>query len=304
MNIIKAFPDEHLWSVASRSIKWSGFDNSSIFIDKFGIDRSHIKPSKGDCHNIAKLAKFKEFDQLQKSGSSFLLWHLNFDNTERANNELSCTQYQQARESQLIVCNEWKFCPSCVRENRTMYGTAYWHNKHNLPFVTHCTKHNMPLTHVANLKNLDSLIMPNRLTGDYIQPQLYGEEFLQWSSFVEGIFNLLVRNPSAATNLRQKVWSKLYPVPNKIHKRRSYFNNLLSKLEATVPISILKHCFQFYSNAKRKKSNILFTTYKRDGIQIRNPVYMLIILYWIELEDSSVFGDFYDITKITGNSAK
>lgn len=304
MNIVKAFPDEHVWSVAARSIKWSGFNSSSIFNDKFGIDHSHIKPTKGDCHNITTLAKFKDFEQLQKSGSSFLLWHLNFDSTESANSELNCVEYQQARESQLAVCSEWKFCPCCAEENRASYGTAYWHNKHNLPFVTHCTNHNMPLSHVANLKDLDSLIMPNRLVADRIQPQQFGEEFFNWSRFVERIFNMLKQNPSVATQLRQKIWSRLNPVPNEQKKRRNHFNNLLNELEAIVPNSILRHCFQFYRDEKRRKSNILFTTYKRDGIQVRNPVYMLIILYWIELEDSSIFGDLHETTNITGNPAK
>lgn len=43
--------------------------------------------------------------------------------------------------------NKWvpKYCPGCVRENRAAYGEAYWHMEHQIPLMTLCPVHAVPL---------------------------------------------------------------------------------------------------------------------------------------------------------------
>jgi hypothetical protein len=293
MNICSTLPGEHLWSVVARSLKWSGFTKETTFTAKYGLDASQIKPSKGNCKNLALLTQSEEFCSLQNSGSSYPLWLLNFDNIETAIQELSTNHLSQARESQVNLSANWRYCPMCMEEDRSRYGTAYWHNAHNLPFVTHCTHHNVPLVQVSGLKSISSLSMPNRLKSARIDTLGYSDDFQQWSHFVVAIYNTINDDFHSVARLRNLIWDRFGPVPNAVSKRRDYFNELLAKFEAHVPENLLKHCFQFYDGEKRRRSNILYTTYKRDGVQIRHPVYMLMILYWLQCEGTTVIDEKY-----------
>ncbi len=288
MNICTPLPGEHLWSVVARSLKWSGFSKESIFTEKYGLNGMQIRPSKGNCKHLSVLAKYDEFEMLQTCGSSYPLWLLNFDNVEFAFKELNNNRLGIARESQVNLSANWRYCQTCMEEDRSKYGSAYWHNEHNLPFVTHCTRHQEPLLHVPDLKNISKLSMPNRLKPNQIAPVEFTDEFLQWSNFVVGVYNTIKADPTSVAKFRSMVWSKLEPVPDKIYKRRPYFNKLLAEIESQVPESLLRHCFQFYADDKRRKANFLYTTYKRDGIQIRHPVYMLVILYWLNLNGNVI----------------
>jgi hypothetical protein len=288
MNVFSALPHEHVWSTLARSVKWSGLSNESAFTKKLGLGGIRIQPSKGYCQSLTILSKHKDFNSQLISGSSYPLWLLNFDNSELAKNNLHRGHLEQARESQLNLDNRWRYCQACVEEDRSKHGSAYWHNEHNLPFVTHCTRHQDPLLHVPDLNNISKLSMPNRLKPNQIAPVEFTDEFLQWSNFVVGVYNTIKADPTSVAKFRSMVWSKLEPVPDKIYKRRPYFNKLLAEIELQVPESLLRHCFQFYADDKRRKANFLYTTYKRDGVQIRHPVYMLVILYWLNLNGNVI----------------
>jgi hypothetical protein len=293
MNICPTLPGEHFWSVIARSLKWSGFTKESIFTTKYELDGSQINPSKGNSKNLALLAQNEAFYSLRNSGSSFPLWLLNFDDIETGIQELNDNHLIQVRESQVNLSTNWRYCPMCIEEDRSRYGTSYWHNEHNLPFVTHCTHHNVSLLHVAGLRSISSLIMPNRLKSPLIDTPGFSDDFQQWSDFVVAIYNTINDDFHSVARLRNLIWTRFGPVPKAVSKRRNYFNELLAEFEAHIPEKLLKHCFQFYDGEKRRRSNILYTTYKRDGIQIRHPVYMLMILYWLQCEGKNVINDKY-----------
>lgn len=303
MNICDALPDEHFWSVVARSLQWSGYSNETIFTKKYNLKGPQIRPSKGNCKNLFKLTNYDEFKWLKVSGSSHPLWLLNFDDVESSAEELSNNQFEIARESQVKLSASWRFCCKCAEEDRAKYGSSYWHNEHNLPFVTHCTRHNIPLMHVPDLKFISSLSMPNRLKPYRTLAPSFSNEFLKWSHFVVMVYRAISNDLTSVNKFRDMVWEKLAQVPKKTSKRRPYLNLLLTDLENQVPKNLLKHCFQFYADETRRKTNILYTTYKMDGIQIRHPIYILIILYWLELESTTVFGGTYENTYINGNSA-
>ena len=141
MKISPALPGEHFWSVVARSIQWSGLSDDSAFTNKFGLSRFQIKPSKGCCQVITQLACYEEFGKLRSSGSAYPLWLLNFDNANETESELQSGYFKEARESQVNLDSNWRYCPHCSQYDSTNCGTSYWRVEHNLPFVTHCVRH-------------------------------------------------------------------------------------------------------------------------------------------------------------------
>lgn len=39
----------------------------------------------------------------------------------------------------------FKFCPECIKEDKLKYGELYWHRIHQIPGITICSKHKVPL---------------------------------------------------------------------------------------------------------------------------------------------------------------
>jgi hypothetical protein len=38
-----------------------------------------------------------------------------------------------------------RYCEACIEDDRREFGEDYWHRRHNLPFITQCWKHRLPL---------------------------------------------------------------------------------------------------------------------------------------------------------------
>lgn len=303
MKISPALPGEHFWSVVARSIQWSGLSDDSAFTNKFGLSRFQIKPSKGCCQVITQLACYEEFGKLRSSGSAYPLWLLNFDNANETESELQSGYFKEARESQVNLDSNWRYCPHCSQYDSTNCGTSYWRVEHNLPFVTHCVRHRVPLTAVPNIKRVAGLKMPNRLASSNTVSLKVSDELLEWSRFVVTVYHLICEDVSSIKRLRGLVWERLTLIPNSFSEMKAYFHAQLLDLEKVVPENLLKICFQFYREDKRQKSNILYTTWKRDGIQIRHPVYMLVILYWLHCEGFDVTSGKYENSCFNGHSA-
>ena len=125
--------------------------------------------------------------------------------------------------------------------------------------------------------------MPHRLGVTFIN-EGYGNEsaLLKWSQFINKVYNLIVSDFSNAASLRQEVLNYLNIPQLRPTDIRGFYNNLLHDFEEEIPKEILEYCFLFYqSNKYKRKPNLLLTTIQKDGQSIRNPVYWLVILYWL-----------------------
>ena len=303
MKIVPSLPGEHLWSVAVRSIQSSGFLDDSVFNDMFALARFSLQPANGACKVTTRLAQRDEFAELLFSGTAYPLWLLNFDKPEQTAIEVQSEYFNRGRESQLnMKASSWKYCACCAKEDRLRYGTSYWHIEHNLPFVTHCIQHGTPLSMFLGSRSLIATKMPHRLqVTDSVETNV-PHDLLEWSRFVVAIYKMICANHSSVLRLRNLIWDRFSLAPITVSGRKLYLRRLLEGLENMVPSNLLQMCFQFYSDKKRRKSNILYTTWKRDGIQIRHPVYMLIILFWLQCEGVSVIPDDYESPIATGHS--
>src|SRR5690606_10899996 len=53
-----------------------------------------------------------------------------------------------------------RFCPSCAKEELSLYGESYWHVRHNLPFVERCPKHGTALLEINRVTDQFSARLP------------------------------------------------------------------------------------------------------------------------------------------------
>ncbi|WP_375276887.1 TniQ family protein [Alteromonas australica] len=253
MKLLEPLPGEHLWSVISRSATWSGFSYDSLLKEKYDLSSVLVYPAKGDCRTIAKLAKHAEFASLRKENSPYPLWLLNFDDEEQTATEILSDLTTRTSETLIVTSNDWRYCVKCAEEDRQQHGTAYWHTEHNLPLVTHCTKHGKALVKLMDVKSLKALKMPNRISAKVIVGT-EDEELMQWSAFVVEVYNQLRRIPNFNVHLRQKVFEAL-GIRKDVHGQLlscAHFNSLLDEFEASLPKQVLGHCFQFYADKTRK----------------------------------------------------
>jgi len=65
------------------------------------------------------------------------LYRLGYENCDP--HHLFCVLPRSEGETHL------RFCPLCVRDDRAMYGEAYWHRKHQIRNMSICTKHKCKL---------------------------------------------------------------------------------------------------------------------------------------------------------------
>ncbi len=85
-----------------------------------------------------------------------------------------------------------KYCPVCVREDRTKYGEAYWHRKHQIRNIGVCTKHRCQLKDsVISAKSEQSYTLSpaefcvEEEAGEGIKDALQ----LEYASFLEAVFD-------------------------------------------------------------------------------------------------------------------
>jgi len=185
----------------------------------------------------------------------------------------------------------WKYCSECVKEDIARCGHSYWHVEHQLPSITHCSKHKTPLIE-------DTLILKDLRNG--LLPQAYdlkpmeledNQALLDWSEFVVGVYRLLKRFPTAGAELAAQIrW--ILSLPQELtRKDDELFFPLQNDFDASIGPAVLRHLFFTYRESDNRTFNVLQSTlgYKYMGSKYgycAHPVCWLIILYWLKGEIS------------------
>ena len=153
------YPDEILYSVFSRYHRYSGNQTMKMTYSELTGGKQNFS-----CNPVI-LPRNLEYlvTQIQGYGISFndLLYERTFFpfiTLFRSDDlmELAKTWAfsSSINSSQLVSCEQdyfhtysgpLKYCPSCLEEQYSVYGEAYWHRLHQIPGVLVCTKHKMLL---------------------------------------------------------------------------------------------------------------------------------------------------------------
>ena len=286
MKMLRPLANEHFFSVVSRSFSLSGYPKEEYLLKEIDASKFVPKATIGVCPRILTYcSNTKDLSMLYRY-SSYPLWLLANPSTDILETRILRGESKNLRESVLIFNKNWQYCPSCLSSDKNQFGNSYWHVEHNLPGITHCAKHHVPLVKSHRIMSFSELRMPHRLKADFIDGVHQAEDvLLKWSLFINDVYTLIVNDFSKAASLRQEVLDYLnIPILRPID-RREFYSDLLINFEKSMPKEILEHCFLFYqSHNYKKKPNVLLTTIFKDGQSIRNPVYWLVILFWLREE--------------------
>ncbi|WP_081751109.1 TnsD family Tn7-like transposition protein [Paenibacillus sp. FSL R7-277] len=152
------FPDEILYSAFSRYHRDSGSENHKQTVeDLFGnrnVCASLLLPShlRALCDRMPIGSKITPEELI--ANHTFLPYYQPFISDSR-NKEMieimisengPTTYMQLGRPASTVKIEEvLKFCPTCVEQDRDLYGEAYWHRSHQMEGVYICHIHRNPL---------------------------------------------------------------------------------------------------------------------------------------------------------------
>lgn len=148
----------------------------------------------------------------------------------------ACAPFYTKRMQTKIVCNAFRptgqvpginvtvnsmiptlrYCPECEKEDRKRYGTRVFYRRHNLPGVTVCKKHNIPLLEVEdtqtnfrkeNAKTIECDVKNLAVSAAFAE---YSERFLKAEPDLDaGIFSKAVFSKLREMGLYENGYGKL-----------------------------------------------------------------------------------------------
>lgn len=167
------YPDELWYSVLCRyHIRSGNRESATTFRELFG-DRDHAALStflpNGLIAEIAGQLPEGVIDMREIAVNHTLFSYVfRFQKLEDKENLLSIALKGRinfpVRLPRPYQTKELKCCPLCMREDRETYGEAYWHTKHQIPYVSVCEKHKCRLHTLSGLKDYVlncNLILPD-----------------------------------------------------------------------------------------------------------------------------------------------
>lgn len=211
------------------------------------------------------------------------LWRLSTDNSLSAAEVLSLRMRPNLEQNAFAYNLGWKLCPQCAEEDVRHYGYSYWYRDHQLPSVTLCFEHKLPLVSCKKLHHLESLLLPSQLVGHSLQPEPHCEALSEWSYFVIAVDRLLQVRPECVIEWKGVIHKKLQ-IPDSVkNTHKPFFKGLLHQFEKDLGRVLLGHLFKAYKQGLDRRPNILWATLSgmSPSRSLRHPIYWLVILYWL-----------------------
>lgn len=83
-----------------------------------------------------------------------------------------------------------RYCPGCVKADRSKYGEAYFHIEHQIPNVNHCIDHNCKLvnTVIKNTQGKDTTLVPLELVIDKLEETTVDKNQLEIERYIQEVF--------------------------------------------------------------------------------------------------------------------
>ena len=131
-----------------------------------------------------------------------------------------------------------KYCPLCVKEDRTHYGEAYWHRMHQIRGMRVCTKHRcmLCLSDVSAISYNSFSFYPMELNvNEKMKVVMAGEDALNYYSYIADVFNAPIDfddeiSVSATLNRLLKSQGYMKGIQRKVQQLTEDMNDFYSKL--------------------------------------------------------------------------
>lgn len=286
-------PDEHLFSWINRIHLLFGYPKLHQTLSHLNIANYYFKPYT---YNLAlqSAINFYKREHGDNHGAfdhhtPLSIWSLSvtpeyFSTWRESNRAIVSTGHLGTKALTQVM---WKYCPHCLIKDINEKGYSFWHVRHQLPGVTHCTVHTVSLVEDFELsKDLRSASLPQIENYPAIDSD-NNEELLQWSYFINEVYEFINSNSHAGLRAQSKVRS-LLQIPTKIMQKDKdlpIFETLKRQFDKDIPKSVLRYLFSAEEKYLLGKVNIFKLTMGYQGgltqSKIAHPVYWLAILFWL-----------------------
>ncbi|RZR09487.1 TniQ family protein [Vibrio vulnificus] len=170
-NLLKLLPNEHLRSFLFRiHFHSSPFGTFATTAKRYGIDSynaSSITSLQALDYQLASLVSETPIEVWKNhAGGNIMLPFMTAKELNEVYNCFSGSEFQLDTTRTFTLHNaSWRFCSSCVEEDKENFGTSYYHQSHQVAGVFHCYKHGNPLINGCStcgfsLKNTARLNVP------------------------------------------------------------------------------------------------------------------------------------------------
>lgn len=297
MNLkFKRFPNEHVVSSLIRKRFQLAFPSNSSFMDHISLRCSYPKPFDlcNQVFDASKLIADGNHRDVLLDGTTWAVWRLS-ESDDVLLDAIAEQRNANLRQAELGFSRHWHFCLECVRQDKNAFGVSYWHADHQIPSMTHCVKHGCPLHIAPPMESFNRLVLPQYVNLSKTRQHPASSELYEWSCFIAKIVEHLKQDETKGKQLTN--WLRLV-LP--FHSTKSdditrTCMRYMDQFESDVSIEILRHLFNYYKrdDTKRRLNLIRSALLSDPVITVRNPVYFLVLIYWLKdkVDLPSGFGD-------------
>ncbi|WP_421912143.1 TniQ family protein [Marinobacter sp.] len=294
----RILPDEHLFSVFARYHHLAGNCTSAHTKAQLGLALGPLKPQ--DTANLTFHMALKTaatlldlpLSKVARSNTLTPLLRLSLPAklqdqqlTEWAISQSSVPDSKILMNDRMLTFDKsWRFCNECVEEDVRKVGVCYWHLSHQIPSVSHCKIHQLPLLS-SGLKTLSDFQLP-RATQNSISPEGPNLKNKAWESWLIDLF-ARCQASETMTSLAslEATLESIWRVPRSPRSARlQRYQEILGYVEDVAGIPLLGTIFEFYQGDRltyrgRARPNFIRTTFESTDPKIRHPIYYLLPIW-------------------------
>lgn len=302
--LIEAFPDEHLVGMLVREKLLSGYKRDQSVRRYMDVGSRKIKPqdiSNGVISGLARYYSMGSVDEeirLIREHSISALWWASvgcFDGAFGDSKVMSAEvlpRIEHQSDRHLSFSKSWKLCPLCVEKQLDEMHCSFWRVSHQIPGMSICLEHNVVLLTSDHLKVLEPLILPEDAirTMELNTVPNVGEK---WSDFVFHCFAELQSGLYEGRELLEKIRPLIGVLSKLKSTEKKKIDSLLKVVEDALSVDFLSNFFSFYANSNgigRARPNFLWSLLSPDSRKLRHPVYLLLVLYFLDKKPSDLLG--------------
>jgi hypothetical protein len=283
-------PDEHLLSAWMRHNFRCGFAYFSFekCLEHWGLPIQHLKAQRVSGSVLSKIItqvtnSDVEMLSILLERTNLRLWRLSKDYTDDLSVLNNLMPRANIEDNEFLFSTSWHLCTQCIKEDRQRLGYCYWHKTHQLPSMTHCLKHSIPLKTNKSLSNINRLALPNSYLNEELEAYQNCDEFIEWSKFIGKINSALTLDTSLPDKLRNQMKTQLnLPDLGKFNHKESY-QKITDEMFTDIGETLTKHLFKKMYGKNRNIIWIVFSG-RKTRQSILPPVYWLVVIFWLKDE--------------------
>jgi hypothetical protein len=297
MNLkFKRLPNEHVVSTLVRKRIQLAFPSNDLFMEHISLACSYPKPHDlcNQVFDASRLIADGDHGEVLLDGTTWAVWRLS-ESDDVLLEAIAEQRNANLRQAELGFNRHWHFCLECIKQDKIDYGVSYWHTDHQIPSITHCIKHGCPLHIAPPMESFKRLVLPQYVNLAKASQHSASSQLYDWSCFITKIVEHLKQDEATGRQLLDWLRRELPFRSAKGEDITRTCMRYMDKFESDVNDKVLKHLFNYYKrDDTRRRLNLIRSALLSDStITVRNPVYFLVLIYWLKdiVDLPNGFGD-------------